>query len=121
MNDSELTPISRDQVGAFVMMKADLDTIPTNYDPKIGKIDAAQLRSPLNGAADDLADEWLGDAELGGEVDLAGAGRVLGADGADVVVGEAGGRVPGSDQPARVLVRPVPVAGDEAIALLGVG
>lgn len=49
--EAELTPISSGEVGDFVMMKADLDTIPSTYDPKIAKLNPEQLKKPFNDAA----------------------------------------------------------------------
>jgi len=55
MNDAELTPIRREAMSSYVMMSADLDTIPTTYDPKIGKIRPEQLHKPFNDASRALA------------------------------------------------------------------
>ena len=51
MNEDELTPLKRENMAGFVMMKADLNTIPATYDPKIGKIKPEQLHKPFNDAS----------------------------------------------------------------------
>jgi hypothetical protein len=51
MNESELTPIRRDVMGSYVMMYADMETIPTTYDPMVGKINPQQLRQPFTSAS----------------------------------------------------------------------